>query len=166
MFPRRQIFLLMLLALFAWWMGANWNGASKTETVNSSPAAGRHSQDSVSATRRPALPVAGSPPAAVSAGPSAPGRQAVASERAIENFSDWTRRYLAATPDQRDGLEAGGVALALARRPLFKQLIQDDPRRAYELAVPRVVRQELPPAIIAQLEKPVSATGEIGRAHV
>ena len=160
MFPRRQIFLLMLLALFAWWMGANRNGASKTEIVNSSPAAGRHSQDSASATRRPALPVAGSPPAAVSAGPSAPGRQAVASERAIENFSDWTRRYLAATPDQRDGLEAGGVALALARRPLFKQLIQDDPRRAYELAVPRVVRQELPPAIIAQLEKPVSATGE------
>lgn len=49
--------------------------------------------------------------------------------------------------------------MAQARRPFFKQLIQDDPQRALELAVPRVVRQDLPAAVVAQLETPVSEKG-------
>ena len=100
-------------------------------------------------------------PAAPSA-PAAPAPDAVSVPLApatLGAFTAWTGRYLAAPVGERAALEAEGAALAEARRPLFKQLIQDDPRRAIALAVPRVVRQELPPAVVAQLETPVSTSG-------
>jgi len=59
----------------------------------------------------------------------------------------------------RKAMRAEGVQLAQARRAEFKALIANDPQRALEQAVPRVVRQELPPEIVSELEKPVSATG-------
>lgn len=52
----------------------------------------------------------------------------------------------------RAALVEEGVRLAQARRPVFKKLIQDDPRRALEQAVPMVVRQQLPAAILTELE--------------
>lgn len=79
--------------------------------------------------------------------------------KALAEFTSWTERYLAANAAQREALEEEGVKLATARRPWFKQLIQTDPRRALEQAVPRVVRQDLPQEVVAQLEKPVSAKG-------
>jgi hypothetical protein len=81
-------------------------------------------------------------------------------EEPLRDFSTWTQRYLAASPVEKDRLVPEGLALVQARRPMFKQLIQDDPQRAIELAMPRVVRQQLPPMIVAQLEKPVSNKGD------
>jgi len=53
-----------------------------------------------------------------------------------------------------------GLELATLRRAEFKALIATDPRRALELSVPRVIRQDLPAGIVAQLESPVSAKGD------
>ena len=48
---------------------------------------------------------------------------------------------------------AEGMTLAKARRPVFKELIKDNPRQALEQAVPMVVRQKLPGDIVALLER-------------
>jgi hypothetical protein len=80
---------------------------------------------------------------------------------AVADFSAWSVRYLAATPAQRLRLESEGAKLAATRRGVFQQLIRSDPQRALELAVPRVVRQDLPAAVVALLEKPVSAKGDL-----
>lgn len=81
-------------------------------------------------------------------------------EQPIHAFTGWTQRYLAATPEEKTRLEPEGRALVMARRPVMKQLIEDDPQRALEVVVPRVVRQQLPAMIVAQLEKPVSNKGD------
>ena len=105
--------------------------------------------------------IAGDVPVA-SAANTAPGssRDLVADEEPIQRFASWTRRYLAASETERPSLEREGVALAAARRPVMKQLIQEDPQRALERVVPRVVRQQLPASIVAQLENPVSHRGD------
>jgi hypothetical protein len=77
----------------------------------------------------------------------------------VENFASWSQHYLAASDVEKPALLAAGVALAEKRRPIFKELIIRDPERALEQAVPRVVRQQLPPAVVALLEQPVSAKG-------
>ena len=71
-------------------------------------------------------------------------------------FSDWSKRYVAASPDERVALAAEGVRLAEARRPVLKALIKSDPRRALKQAVPMVVRQELPREVLALLEERVN----------
>lgn len=67
---------------------------------------------------------------------------------------------MAANAEQRRPLSQEGLNLAALRRVEFKKLIISDPQRALEEAVRRVVRQELPPEIVALLEKPVSARGD------
>jgi len=86
---------------------------------------------------------------------------AAVTDDAIADFTSWSARYLAATPEQRHHLEAEGTRLAEARRSVFQKLIQSDPQLALEMAVPRVVRQDLPPAVLALLETPVSAKGDL-----
>ncbi len=54
-----------------------------------------------------------------------------------------------------------GVRLAAQRRPVFKQLIKEDPRRALENAVPMVVRQRLPAEIVARLEARVNGVAAL-----
>lgn len=78
---------------------------------------------------------------------------------AVAEFQDWSGRYLRADAQLREQLEEQGLALAAARRPVFKQLIRDDPREALAQAVPMVVRQKLPSIILAQLEDRVNVTG-------
>jgi hypothetical protein len=85
----------------------------------------------------------------------------VIDEAQITNFNSWAESYLAATPEQRAEMEEEGVAMAAARRPEFRKMIQSDPRRAVEMAVPRVVRQDLPKSITELLEQPVSAKGDL-----
>ncbi len=70
----------------------------------------------------------------------------------IAVFTEWTQRYLAASPKERRALVPEGVRLAQARRPVFKQLIKDDPRRALGEAIPMVVRQQMPVRVLEQLE--------------
>ncbi|PAW61704.1 MAG: hypothetical protein B9S37_04500 [Verrucomicrobiia bacterium Tous-C3TDCM] len=79
---------------------------------------------------------------------------------AIEAFSQWTKEWKKASPQERRVLETKGVELAIARRAHFKTLIQANPELALKNAVPIVDRQELPEPIIAQLEKRVSASGD------
>jgi len=79
----------------------------------------------------------------------------------LQPFDEWTKRYLAAPAVERVPLIEEGVQLARERRPVFKQLIEDDPELAIASAVPMVVRQQLPPIILAQLEKRVNQRGDL-----
>ncbi|MCB1274991.1 Calx-beta domain-containing protein [Prosthecobacter sp.] len=70
----------------------------------------------------------------------------------MASFDAWTEEYLKADAAGKAALIEEGVKLAAARRPLFKQLIKDDPRSALARAVPMVVRQKLPAEVLALLE--------------
>jgi regulation of enolase protein 1 (concanavalin A-like superfamily) len=77
----------------------------------------------------------------------------------LAGFDDWSRRYLSGSPEQRQVLIDEGVRLARARRPVFKELIQRDPRSALQQAVSPLTRQQLPAEVLEQLEKPVADHG-------
>ena len=74
----------------------------------------------------------------------------------LEGFQQWAERYVKAPAAERVMLEIEGRTLAEARRPVFKQLIKDDPRQALEKAVPMVVRQKLPQDILMLLERRIN----------
>jgi M6 family metalloprotease-like protein len=76
-------------------------------------------------------------------------------------FRAWSDRYRRAAAVDRPGLMAEGVALALARRAEMSDLIALDPRRALAVTVPAVVRRELPPEVLAQLESRVAGRGDL-----
>ena len=79
--------------------------------------------------------------------------------KAFADLNDWIKRYDLAEPEEKQNLVPEGVKLAQARRPVFKQLIRDDPREALAQAVPMVVRQRLPAVILSELEERVNKTG-------
>lgn len=74
----------------------------------------------------------------------------------LGEFREWSKKYLQAEPADHAPLLQEGLALAQVRRPVFKELIQRDPRRAVAEAIPRVVRQDLPSEISDLLEEPVN----------
>lgn len=82
-------------------------------------------------------------------------------EPVFARFRAWTERYLSAPVADRPGLLAEGRALAAARRAELRALIRRDPRRALALAVPMVVRQDLPEEIVALLEERVAGQGRL-----
>lgn len=73
----------------------------------------------------------------------------------------WSVRYLQARPGEKRTFEAEGIQLADAQRVLMKDLIQSDPKRALEQAVPMVVRQQLPAFVLARLEQRVGGRGDL-----
>ena len=77
-------------------------------------------------------------------------------------FGEWTARYLAAPEAERARLTDEGLTLASARRAELRQIIAQDPRRAIENAVPPVVRQQLPLAVVRRLEERVNETAFFG----
>ncbi|MES2997445.1 MAG: Calx-beta domain-containing protein [Verrucomicrobiota bacterium] len=77
----------------------------------------------------------------------------------IEAFRDWLQRWQPATPEERENLREEGIRLAAERRAELKALIAINPKLALEYAVSRVARQDLPAALVAHLEKPVSSVG-------
>ncbi len=80
---------------------------------------------------------------------------------AMAAFRAWTDRYRSApTLATRLALEPEGLALALDRRPEMRRMIVTDPQRALAVTVPAVVRQALPPAILAELESRHAGRGE------
>lgn len=92
------------------------------------------------------------------------GRPAPQAAKAIEtasgdvlaDFTEWTGSFLATRdPD----LISRGVELAKRRRPVFKALIMENPREAIAMAVPMVVRQELPREVVALLELRMNEIG-------
>ena len=74
----------------------------------------------------------------------------------IRAFREWSQAYLAAPAEQRAAMEARGAELAQAHTKAVKVIIRRDPQQALAQAVPMVVRQDLPPAIVRQLERRVS----------
>ncbi|HUR59478.1 MAG TPA: hypothetical protein VM029_17305 [Opitutaceae bacterium] len=79
---------------------------------------------------------------------------------AMAAFRAWVSRYQGSTDGGRPQLEAEGVALAKARRAEMRNMIIRTPEMALAVTVPAVVRQALPPAVLAELEARVSGTGE------
>ena len=79
----------------------------------------------------------------------------------VTAFNDWAKSWQVADAAGREAMKAEGVKLATARRPEMKALIVRSPRMALDHAVSRVVLQDLPAEIVAQLEQPVSAMGDL-----
>jgi hypothetical protein len=77
-------------------------------------------------------------------------------EDAFALFSEWAKRYVATGANPDDGARLAGI-----RRVELAKLIESDPQRALELAVPWSVRRQLPAAVQAQLETPISARGDL-----
>jgi len=83
-------------------------------------------------------------------------------ETLMREFADWQRRYSNAPPAERVKLAAAGEALARERRAALKALIQSDPQRALQLAVPPGTGRDWPPAVVQLLEQWVSGRGALG----
>lgn len=82
------------------------------------------------------------------------------SEPVFAAFGNWAQRFADAAPGDRAALEAEGVALARARRTALADLIQKQPERALELAVPEALRQSVPAAVRDLLEERVNTQAE------
>lgn len=83
-------------------------------------------------------------------------------EEMFARFAEWTSRFAgAATPQAREALAAEGVLLARARLTALAELIQSNPQRALELAVPMGRRGRLPTAVKALLEEPVNTRADL-----
>jgi autotransporter-associated beta strand protein len=79
-------------------------------------------------------------------------------EPIFEEFRCWTATPVAA----RTGADLQhGIELARQRRSELLKLIETNPRRALELAVPDSLRRQLPDAIVALLEERVDAQGDL-----
>jgi hypothetical protein len=76
-------------------------------------------------------------------------------------FRQWWDGYQAAPADERPSLEEAGRQLASRRREEMVDMIQSNPRRALELAIPDRVRDQLPATIQSLLEEPFSARGDL-----
>ena len=92
--------------------------------------------------------------------PTAPETSKAPDMHKVVAFDGWLEQFTAAAPEDRAAMEQEGTALAQARRPEFKKLIATNPQRALAMTVPRVIRQDLPEAVVAHLEQPVSARGD------
>lgn len=83
-------------------------------------------------------------------------------EIAFENFRQWTIRMAVAEPGAgAQELLEQGLQLARQRRSEMADLIERNPRRALELAVPESVRRSLPTDVVALLEQRVSGRGDL-----
>jgi autotransporter-associated beta strand protein len=77
-------------------------------------------------------------------------------EPVFEEFRRWTEHFIASGADAELGVE-----LALQRRQELLDLIEKNPRRALELAVPEAVRRRLPAGVVGLLEQRVEARGDL-----
>jgi autotransporter-associated beta strand protein len=77
-------------------------------------------------------------------------------EPVFEEFRRWAESFVASGLDGDKGVE-----LALQRRQEMLDLIDKNPRRALELAVPESVRRLLPAGVVALLEQRLEARGDL-----
>lgn len=88
--------------------------------------------------------------------------ESVMPEPAFAGFRAWAKEFAKAkTDDEKAALMAQGLELAQQRRNELADLIDKDPKRALELAVPVAVRRGMPADILALLEAPVSGRGDL-----
>lgn len=80
----------------------------------------------------------------------------------FDAFKRWTDDYI--SRKDRPGAESlvrTGESLAIQRKTALAELIQSDPERALQMAVPYASRRELPSAIAQHLEERVSGKGKL-----
>ncbi len=106
--------------------------------------------------RSPAASAAQNPSGKVSP---APVSRTVPAE--LKDFETWAARYLVAAETDRAALITEGETIAERRRPVMKALIRTAPEAALAAAVPMVVREKLPPSVVARLEERVSGRGDV-----
>ena len=87
-------------------------------------------------------------------------RRAAALVKARE-FEDWLTAWRRAEVAETPPLASTGARLASERRAALKDLIELDPKRALELAVPAGLRRELPLAVAVLLEERIDDRGEL-----
>ncbi|MCX6854785.1 MAG: PKD domain-containing protein, partial [Verrucomicrobia bacterium] len=80
---------------------------------------------------------------------------------AVQDFRNWAETYFAAEPAARAALLKKGSELAVLHRAALKNLMPSDPKTALDLAVPMVVRQDLPDEIERLLERRVNERGDL-----
>ena len=84
-----------------------------------------------------------------------------AGEAAFASLAEWVQRYQEETdPAARAAMEAEGMERAQQRRAALYSLIQTDPERALQLALPARVRRQLPASVQGLLEEQVSGRGD------
>ena len=90
--------------------------------------------------------------------------QGVAQEtQPADEFRNWVARFQQETDAAvKARLESEGEALALERRERMARLIEEDPQRALQEAIPFAQRQQLPPSIAQHVEQVVSGRGTLG----
>ena len=114
-------------------------------------------------TRSGAMPAASLPPTVAVENPG----QKPSAEPEFAAFTDWSHRYASASDAAaKAALETEGVTLARARLIAMADLVQSDPRRALELAMPFAVRKAMPPNVRALLEEQINARGDLRVAGV
>ncbi|MFM8336194.1 MAG: PKD domain-containing protein, partial [Opitutaceae bacterium] len=84
--------------------------------------------------------------------------EALAKTRA---FDDWVTTWRRSNADESRPLIASGVAAAREYRNGLKELIELDPKRALERAVPAGLRRELPSEVAGLLEQRLDARGDL-----
>src|SRR6185503_12590623 len=91
-------------------------------------------------------------------------RQGVAQERQLaDELRNWLARFQQETDAAAKAqLESEGEALALQRRERMARLIEEDPQRALQEALPFAQRQQIPASIAQHLEQVVSGRGTLG----
>jgi hypothetical protein len=148
-------------------------GYQLLKTPSATPSAAPHTPTAETATTagtapQPPAPVARllpglSRPSETRAARPAPSQTPVAIDAppAIASFQAWQARHAAeADPARRLVLESEGVALAAARRPAMKALIQSDPASALALSPSAAERATFPGPILDQLETLVAGRGD------
>ncbi len=76
-------------------------------------------------------------------------------------FEKWAQDYAGADVARRSGLVARGEVLAQERAREMARLIRSNPEQAIRQSLPYGVRKTLPASVLAMIEQPVSARGEI-----
>ncbi|MGV3664451.1 MAG: choice-of-anchor tandem repeat GloVer-containing protein [Prosthecobacter sp.] len=131
--------ITLLAALCTWWLLSRHfeaeNHVKSVPSIKTTPVA--------VSTAVPVVPLAPSAPASIHA------------------FRDWSARYLKEEGAERAALLEQGKALAREHTQEIARLIRLDPQQAIALAVPMVVRQKLPPEILALLEQRPRLRGDL-----
>ncbi len=152
---QRLVFALAVVAILSVWLTrpAPQQVAESKETQPVAIMAGSVSQPSAVRDSAPQAPPPRDAPSAKALPPDADP---------IARFDEWSARYLAAPAEKKGALVTEGGRLAEARRVEMKTIIPADPKRALDSAVPMVVLQALPAAIVARLEERVNANAFYG----
>ncbi|MBL9201052.1 MAG: hypothetical protein JNL39_11125 [Opitutaceae bacterium] len=79
----------------------------------------------------------------------------------VRAFDDWLVAWRRADAAAQSSLPAAGETIARERRAALKHLIETDPRRALDAAVPVGLRAELPPGVQALLERRLDERGRL-----